>query len=79
MTLFGNAPPGRCILQFRQTTPDGALGATQQVSDVADAAMSQFERLDGGIASAVVFGQGSAEGFHRVFDVLAVSGVPHGV
>jgi hypothetical protein len=64
-------------LQFRQTTPDGSLGATQQVSNVTDAPMSQFQRLDGGITSAVVFGQGSDEGFHRVFDVLAVSRVPH--
>lgn len=70
---------GRRILQFCQTTPDGALGATQQVSNVADAAMSQFEGLDGGITSAVVFGQGSEEGPHRAFGVLAVSGVSHSV
>src|SRR5512135_3648641 len=63
------------MVQFHQTTPDGALGTTQQVSNVADAAVSQFEGLDGGITSAVVCGQGSEEGLHRAFDVLTVSGV----
>jgi hypothetical protein len=66
-------------MPFHRTTPYGALGATQQVRDVADAAMSQLARFNGGIASAVVFGQGSEEGFHRAFDVLVVAGVPHSV
>jgi hypothetical protein len=69
----------RRILQFRQTTGDGSLGATLQVSNVTDAAMSQFQRLDGGITSTVVFGQGNDEGLRRLFDVLAVWGVPHSV
>jgi hypothetical protein len=65
--------------QLHQPTPDGALRATQKVSDVTDAAMSQFQCLDGSIATAVAFGQGGDEYFHRLFDVFAVSGVSHSV
>jgi len=64
-------------MQFDQTAPYGALGATQQVRDVADAAMPQLASFDGSIAATVVFGQGSEEGPHRAFDVFVGAGVSH--
>jgi hypothetical protein len=63
--------------QFAASPPDGSFGTAEEVGEVGDAAVSQFGRFDGGIATAVAFGEGSEEEAHRLLDVLGVVGERH--